>query len=244
VNIQVLSDLHFEFYPDMGLEFVKSLDPDGVDLLVVAGDNHVSGGIGISLELLCTRYPRVLYVPGNHDFYSSSFSRVRATLRDTAAACPRLTVLDNTTVDIDIGGYKFAGTPLWFRWTYQCATLRDHIADFSEISNFTHEVEDDNRRAIAFLDDVVDDKTIVVTHHLPARQSIAPYFKNSMTNCFFLCDMEKLIADRQPMFWIHGHTHSSCDYTMGNTRVVCNPFGYYGHTVNDRFNPKLIIKLP
>jgi predicted NBD/HSP70 family sugar kinase len=26
--------------------------------------------------------------------------------------------------------------------------------------------------------------------------------------------------------WVHGHTHSTHDYMIGNTRVLCNPRGY------------------
>jgi predicted phosphodiesterase len=26
--------------------------------------------------------------------------------------------------------------------------------------------------------------------------------------------------------WIHGHTHTPCQYVVGDTRVICNPIGY------------------
>jgi Icc-related predicted phosphoesterase len=32
----------------------------------------------------------------------------------------------------------------------------------------------------------------------------------------------------RPALWLHGHTHGSCDYKLGDTRVVCNPMGYPG----------------
>ena len=39
-------------------------------------------------------------------------------------------------------------------------------------------------------------------------------------------DIEKVILDLQPKYWIHGHTHIPCQYDLGDTRVVCNPRGY------------------
>ena len=35
MRLQLLSDLHFEFHRDHGRSFVSSLDPSGVDILVV-----------------------------------------------------------------------------------------------------------------------------------------------------------------------------------------------------------------
>ena len=38
--VQLLSDLHLEMHRDDGRSFLASLDPSGVDLLIVAGDVH------------------------------------------------------------------------------------------------------------------------------------------------------------------------------------------------------------
>jgi hypothetical protein len=37
--------------------------------------------------------------------------------------------------------------------------------------------------------------------------------------------------------WIHGHTHTAFDYTVGNTRVVCNPRGYVHRRTGELENP-------
>jgi hypothetical protein len=41
--------------------------------------------------------------------------------------------------------------------------------------------------------------------------------------------------------WIHGHQHDSADYTLGDTRVVCNPRGYYPHQLNQMFEPNKVV---
>jgi hypothetical protein len=46
----------------------------------------------------------------------------------------------------------------------------------------------------------------------------------------FYSDLDDFIAYRpQIRLWMHGHTHEDFDYTIGTTRVVCNPRGYVGH---------------
>ena len=73
---------------------------------------------------------------------------------------------------------------------------------------------------------------IVMTHHLPSEQSSPPMWRREPSQPFFVVEGgEELIKKYQPSTWIHGHTHSACDYRIGNpmgagTRVICNPVGY------------------
>jgi hypothetical protein len=60
-------------------------------------------------------------------------------------------------------------------------------------------------------------------------------------NPFFVCDLERLIRERRPKLWIHGHTPSSLNYRIGATNVVCNPFGYAGMEQNSAFDDKLVV---
>jgi hypothetical protein len=39
-------------------------------------------------------------------------------------------------------------------------------------------------------------------------------------------ELESLMGAERVQLWIHGHTHSSFDYVVAGTRVVCNPRGY------------------
>jgi DNA polymerase V len=91
------------------------------------------------------------------------------------------------------------------------------------------------------LERTVREGSIVVTHMLPSQRSIAPQFARSPLNPFFLCDVEELILERAPQLWVHGHTHVSCDYEIGRTRVVCNPFGYARVEENARFDEGKIV---
>jgi len=57
---------------------ITSLDPPGVDVLVVAGDLATVDYLAAGLRDLCDRFAHVVYVLGNHEFYGTSFAEVRA----------------------------------------------------------------------------------------------------------------------------------------------------------------------
>ena len=74
-------------------------------------------------------------------------------------------------------------------------------------------------------------KYVVVGHHAPSRRSThSMYAHDTIMNGGYSSDMDQFIEDRpQIKLWTHGHTHHVFDYVIGETRVVCNPRGYYGH---------------
>jgi hypothetical protein len=43
--------------------------------------------------------------------------------------------------------------------------------------------------------------------------------------------------------WIHGHTHTSFDYEINGTRVVCNPRGYAPVLLNPGFDPAFTVEI-
>ena len=72
-------------------------------------------------------------------------------------------------------------------------------------------------------------RTVVVTHHFPHPRSCAPQWANDPLTAIFGSKLpEKVLLGAA--VWIHGHTHDSCSYQLGDSRravrVVCNPRGY------------------
>jgi hypothetical protein len=79
-------------------------------------------------------------------------------------------------------------------------------------------------------------KTIVVTHHGPHRLSVAERYAEDPVSAGFVSHLPELV--REPVaLWIHGHTHTSFDYTVNGTRVVCNPRGYLDRRTRVPENP-------
>lgn len=87
--------------------------------------------------------------------------------------------------------------------------------------------------------------TVVVTHHAPHRNSLAPKFATEWLSTAFVSELPSEFFEA-PVLWIHGHTHTSFDYRVGNCRVVCNPRGYmnwHGDFENPAFDPGLVVEI-
>ncbi|MBS0455368.1 MAG: metallophosphoesterase [Proteobacteria bacterium] len=93
------------------------------------------------------------------------------------------------------------------------------------------------------LESPFDGKTVVLTHHAPHRGSLAPWYAPDWVSAGFVSELhDEFFA--VPVLWVHGHTHTSFDYQVGNCRVLSNPRGYMrvsGAGENDQFNPRLVV---
>lgn len=74
-------------------------------------------------------------------------------------------------------------------------------------------------------------KYVVVGHHAPSRRSThAMYAHDTIMNGGYSSNLDEFIEQRPEIrLWTHGHTHHPFDYTIGQTRVICNPRGYHGY---------------
>ncbi|WP_395019317.1 metallophosphoesterase [Dongia sp.] len=88
-----------------------------------------------------------------------------------------------------------------------------------------------------------DGVTIVMTHHAPSGRSIPDFRQGDPINAAYASDLEELIERTRPQLWVHGHIHSSADYRIGSTRVICNPRGYFPTHLNPSFDPALVVEL-
>ena len=245
LRIALMSDIHCEFHKDNGRSFVDSLYTDDLDVLILAGDINVAKNCLLmdSLGMFCAKFKKqkILYVHGNHEFYGTERGPA---LEKTAEAVRRnhnLIWLENDIAEIK--GRRFLGTPLWFPYDPENIKYEKNLSDFSEIKNFREWVYAENKKSIDFLNKEANPGDIVITHHLPTGKSVPPQFVNSTLNRFFVCDAENIITGRMPALWIHGHTHSSNDYRIGESRIICNPFGYAAVEENSKFKGRKTITL-
>ena len=250
----LMSDLHLEFQGHQPLHF-----PDA-DVLVLAGDVLVAEDLrrftradvalpheqqrGVSatryrqfLDQVTQRYPHVVWVAGNHEFYHGKFNQTLQTLRDECAHYPNLYFLEDAFVDV--GDVRFLGGTLWTDCNNHdpltMMTLQHDMNDYRVVVNdqagYTklrpvHTLQR-HIKTKQFIEQNVTQKSVVVTHHAPSPQSISSEFKDEHDlNGGYASDLTELILDTQPLFWLHGHMHHQQDYRIGETRVLCNPRGY------------------
>jgi predicted phosphodiesterase len=239
MKIRLLSDLHTEFrLPYKTQPFAEYR---GEDVLVLAGD--IASGSTNTMDVIKffrdQGFPEIIYVPGNHEYYGTSFDDFNAKMADKCSEFDNVHFLNPGTVEID--DVLFVGGTLWTNFgdnPLSQSAARRGISDFQYIREF-----DVNRCAqtyyqhFGFIKDQYEhregSKVVVVTHFLPARECIAPRFRGpDLINDYFANNLGDYIANMSDTTWLFGHTHDATDIVLGDTRVVANPHGYYT-AVND-----------
>lgn len=238
MKLFVCSDLHTEFLqPVEQWELFKKFPK--ADGIIIAGDLTSKKYLIDNLKYLCDKYEHVIFTNGNHEYYNSSFSEIEAILSKVRES--NFHWLNDSTCNIN--GTTFLGGTLWFKEDPLNQLYERNLSDFSYIKDFRKEVYERNKKTIvAFNNKQMDENTVVITHHLPSYQSVNKKYRGDQLNRFFVCDMEQLILEKQPKYYIHGHTHDSCSYMIDKITVICNPLGYPNER-NKNFDWNLIIEI-
>ncbi len=240
MNLLVMSDLHLEWHRDFGVSFIESLDPTGVDVLVLAGDIADAKDARDILGMLCAKFAEVAYLHGNHELYGHSPEQAKGYIH--RAKNKNLHWLNNSSATIN--GVRFVGATLWFPKPSTSA-YKGGYNDFSQIHGFEPWVYDEHRAALDFLRAELRPEDVLVTHFIPLRESIHPMYAGHPLNCFFWSGSEadQIVRERGPRLVAHGHTHTSIDQVVGTSRVVCNPFGYVRVGQNPKFDERFIVSV-
>jgi Icc-related predicted phosphoesterase len=141
-----------------------------------------------------------------------------------------LTLYHMRTMMNDFRVIQNSDTPVHFRT--QEGEFKTRVAKFSpEDAVVEHVKMKEYIQVVTAMLGENPNKYVVVGHHAPSRRSThAMYAHDTIMNGGYSSDMDQFIEDRpQIKLWTHGHTHHVFDYVIGETRVVCNPRGYYGH---------------
>jgi predicted phosphohydrolase len=213
----------------------------GEDVLVLAGDiaSGATNTMDVIKHFLDQGFPKVIYVPGNHEYYGSTVKHFDDKLLDLCEQTRNAHFLRPGTVTIN--GIMFTGATLWTNFAdnpiVQSVCGRA-INDFRQIKNFkTRDAYDLYYKHLEYIKQSYetrgDKPVVIVTHFLPARECIAPRWRGSdLLNDYFANDLGSMIADMKNTTWLFGHTHDAMDFEIGTTRLVCNPHGYY-NAMND-----------
>jgi predicted phosphodiesterase len=243
LKLHIMSDLHLEFHGDDGEEFVKRLNPEGVDALVLAGDIvslRFYHEAEVRLKQFCDKYKHVFYVPGNHEYYRCFPEASAKLLKALPLNIPNLYILEPGNVKV-LDGQRFIGGTMWFRNDADNIKYQSLLNDFYQIKKFVPWVYEQNALFCGWIGKSCQPGDIVISHHMPSPKSVHPRWVGSALNRFFLCDMELYIQSKKPKLWIHGHTHDPFDYSLEGCRVVCNPLGYPGENVH--FDDRKIVEV-
>jgi predicted phosphodiesterase len=228
MRVYIASDQHLEFRrPGREEDYLSKVPPLDAKVAIVAGDFDVMFREQAldNLRRFCASFDEVFYVPGNHDYYGSFVQPIDERLANLKGHIPSLRLLQTGKV-FELDGRRILGDTMWVRDSRVLKESRGMINDSRQIYDFWDHMPKKNADFLAFLDKELKQGDIVVTHHLPSDKSTPPMWRGAATQPWFVCDVEALILERKPAVWIHGHTHTRCEYMLGETRVICNPAGY------------------
>lgn len=267
MNIRLISDVHCEFGP-LDLPIMEGEDQQ---VLVIAGDMGLAGKSYTYIPFLqewSERFQDVIYIMGNHEFYGSSIYRAMDKIKEDIqheGGMENVHVANNET--IRIGEISFVCSTMWASYDkmdpltmYEAGLwMNDHkkIRTGSKSAPYAKKFLPEDAyelflQSINFIFPNIKaekengQRVVVVTHHAPSLQSLDPAYKSgpyAALNGAYASDLDEDILDADPDVMVHGHTHVSFDYMIGNTHIYCNPRGYVGHELNPNFNPTLTIEL-
>lgn len=239
MKIKLISDVHFEFYEDPRL----FQNTENANVLVIAGDLAVGYlPVWSALKRFAQQYERIVYVPGNHEYYRQDMAEFDDYIR---RFCPGTNIRF-----LNPGTYKykdvtFIGATLWtnFRDDFIAkSAARDMISDFRRIPKFSihtaAKIFEEHYNYIKAQYEAAQGKKVIVTHFLPAVECISPEYRSEgLINYYFANDLGGWIGNMTNTTWMFGHTHSKVDITLGETRVLCAPYGY---NENPGYKPAIV----
>ena len=184
----------------------------------------------------------VLYVTGNHEYYTQSpmnhgDNKFRAWLEGNHPNTKLL--LDE---EVSIGGVNFFGGTMWtdFNGADRRAMeiARSQMNDFRPIwliynpdqtsfrptdavalhNNFT-------AKLLNWFDKDLSGPRVVISHNAPVINPNTKFKGSPLMPAFNSLDMVKIIENRQPALWVYSHTQECDDQTIGKTRIISNQLG-------------------
>ena len=235
MRIVTYSDLHLEF----GSGWVLPADLDG-DVMILAGDIITFKDYAPLDHLLRNWKKPVLYVAGNHEYYTQRpmNGEEEKFTGWLASNHPQVNLLRDEAVSI--GGVNFFGGTLWtdFRGGDRGAmeAARSQINDFRLIRNPEGTVfrpvdavalhMNFVSKLLKWFGQDLAGPRVVITHNAPVINPNTKFKDSSLMPAFNSLDMIEVIENRQPALWVYGHTHECDDQTVGKTRIISNQLGY------------------
>lgn len=249
--VQYVSDLHLDcFGSEKVIEMVRN--EFDADVLCIAGDTahgfyygkyghkdkkveaFIRKKVKKAFDYFNKNWKCVIVGFGNHDFYHGNIPDG---------------YFGHT---IDVRGTKFITTPLFSnipesKWMYE--ELKTY--KFPDIvwirSNFNadepitcKEYVEYHNKCLEWLDSQLsslDGRCVVMTHHLPAIESISLKYIGDKSNHFFASDLSWLLEkhSKKISHWVHGHSHDEIEVSVHGVKVIRSPIGYLGHGEGSRY---------
>ncbi|HEX6523874.1 MAG TPA: hypothetical protein VF070_28315 [Streptosporangiaceae bacterium] len=206
---------------------------------------------------------QIIVVPGNGEYADQELSESRQQYREAVEGVPNTVFLDDDTVVLP-SGLRVIGSTLWSvvaddEIDYYSKMLADHGlqgVDNIRLDGRFLTLRDTNelyRQARSFiagqlrsLSSAERDETIVCTHFWPTLHPwiLSPGSEEAKWLHIIGSDLDELITECGPKFWLCGHAHTTYDVTIGSTRISSNPRAGDGPgNLNPEFQESYVVEL-
>lgn len=202
----------------------------------------------------CARqFKHVIYIMGNHEHYDGEFDTSFGIVKDAVAKiAPNIHVMEDETITID--GVLFVCATMWTDMNKGDSLTAWHCSQNMTDYRIVRIAKDGyrklrpadtvnvHRKSAQFFKIALENNraganlpVVCVTHHAPSSSSVSICYRGNLLNGAYYSDLSDMILDNPEIkYWFHGHTHAPFDYMIGDTRVICNPRGYYGEQTAER----------
>lgn len=251
MKIQYCSDLHLEFEKNSNHIVDNPLKVSG-EVLILAGDIiplHDEFFNNPFFSFISDNYEQVYWVPGNHEFYYKDIADYSKSYNISLKR--NIKIVNN--VDLMYKNTRFVFSTLWSKISMENKKhIEQGVADFKFITshNKKFKVSDFNRlyeESLGFIKKALkskDQKTIVVTHHLPSSLCNTSVHGKNPLNEAFCTDHTDLIDSSGVKFWIYGHNHvNQKPLFIGKTILLSNQLGYVHLNEHKKFKYNAFISV-
>lgn len=235
MKVQYASDLHLEF-PENRRFITKNPIKAVGEVLLLAGDIVLFKEMvkcGDFFSYLSDHFEETYWVPGNHEYYFYDLASKCGVMHEYIK--PNVHLVNNTVIKKEDVNFIFSS--LWSkigeRNGWQISQRMNDFRAIQFIDNYltTEIYNEQHEKSLVFLlkalDRLVEEKTVVTTHHVPTFLNYPKKYRGDVLNEAFAVELFDVIEKYQPNFWLYGHTHSNTpDFNIRNAQLLTNQLGY------------------
>lgn len=269
LEIQIVSDLHLEFYnKKLVYNFIKPSAP----ILALLGDTCCLGAdddfeiFKRFISEVLPQYEHIIIITGNHEYYYNSPGKNKGYTLDAIdlklkayckATSSKLHFLNNTSIKLTVGkkNYLIVGSTLWSHIPEdQQERIQNVMSDYQyiyvqdpktkRIRNITaKEVDAMFKKNIKYIKSQIIKATKtgsrVIVFTHHKPYADASYNPNTFDPAY-MSDLSAIIK-KPVVFWGYGHTHIKDDTIKSGVRLYSLPRGYPRQQT--RFDKSAIVKI-
>ena len=240
VTLQIISDLHLEHRQELSPD--QFLTPSA-NVLALLGDIGSPYDDKLELFLLwCSKkYSHVLYIAGNHEYYSNynhTYETIKQYLMNLCNKFPNVHFLDNNTFELE--DVVFIGSTLWSdipkeKDDYLLSHMNDyrliHISAGEKMQPYHSRVLFEQSKS--YIEKTItkvmnmNKKIVILTHHAPSfHKTSAPEYEHSDSTFAFASSLPYYDKNNPIRLWCSGHTHFNYHHFEEGYELISNQVGY------------------